>query len=667
MGSDLEYYQENETLRGALAQAEIRNVEIVATSVIRRSAGVSAQYSTQLIPRFPKGIFSGIAVFGAHLNRFFQLEPFAARLRELAGGTPVVSFNIPLEGIPGILPANRAGIAEIVRHLVEHHQISRYQFLIRRPEGRRLSEWEERLEAFVECMKNHGIPSDCFSVSAMEGDEPDVNFQSFVTSQGGGKIAVVCQDDDTALAAYGYCMRHRIPVGGALSITGFSDFEFEVDQFEIPITTFRMPVFDMGRRSVDWLLDLLKSPNQAANHVEVPGRLILRSTCGCFMNGRENQAPEADRAADPVEFSNRVVFELRSGDLSTEVAGRGNAVVRELASRNRLQVIRAREERRIIAESLIARLSESFEYASFYQLLSDCLLGLGVRRCQMILLETDERLPEGGSEFAFNPAERVYVFDGVSGAMLSPAEPLESWVYFFGEGAGSSASRFILPMVSNNHLVGFLAFEPGKAESHLLHRLVWKAAAALFSIRLLRLREETIVKLDEVKGQLEEYGRKMQSLSQTDEMTGLKNRRGFIASATPLLRVAIRHNEPYGILFVDMDGLKSINDTHGHAEGDAAIRKVAECLGSSFRGSDILARFGGDEFAVFAPRCEAEAAALVIQRLRESLENVNRELRKPKRHSVIVGLHLPVPGENRTLEELLDHSDDLLYEEKKGK
>jgi diguanylate cyclase (GGDEF)-like protein len=92
-------------------------------------------------------------------------------------------------------------------------------------------------------------------------------------------------------------------------------------------------------------------------------------------------------------------------------------------------------------------------------------------------------------------------------------------------------------------------------------------------------------------------------LAITDDLTGLLNRRGFLLMATQQLKIARRSQTPCCLLFADVDGLKTINDTLGHTAGDQLIIDTAQLLQNSFREADIMARLGGDEFVVFIPLC----------------------------------------------------------------
>jgi len=159
--------------------------------------------------------------------------------------------------------------------------------------------------------------------------------------------------------------------------------------------------------------------------------------------------------------------------------------------------------------------------------------------------------------------------------------------------------------------------------------------------------------------------RMLEHLADTDPLTGLLNRRGLAARLSERLAEARRHNEEGAVLFVDMDGLKRINDRLGHAAGDAAIRMVAEGLRSAVRAHDAVGRVGGDEFAVLMSRMGHEkglASAARIGRAIGRLTLVHEGEAVPL--SVSIGLAPFTGGE--VPEALLDRADDAMYRAKRG-
>lgn len=157
----------------------------------------------------------------------------------------------------------------------------------------------------------------------------------------------------------------------------------------------------------------------------------------------------------------------------------------------------------------------------------------------------------------------------------------------------------------------------------------------------------------------------LENISLTDDLTGLYNRKGFLALAAHRVKLANRNREPFSIAFIDLDDLKDINDSYGHLEGDRALRDTASLLRECFRDSDIIARLGGDEFAIFVAEAdEGQIAQRIEERLRD------RERNSPPRGYVLalsIGIVVSHNSQEEEVESLLKRADGLMYQHKKGK
>ena len=158
----------------------------------------------------------------------------------------------------------------------------------------------------------------------------------------------------------------------------------------------------------------------------------------------------------------------------------------------------------------------------------------------------------------------------------------------------------------------------------------------------------------------------LQSLSLVDELTGLYNRRGFLAVTEQHVAAIRRDNKIPIVLYADLDGLKGINDSYGHHEGDRALATAGQLLKETFRSSDVLARLGGDEFVALAAVEADEGAESLTDRLQEQFDTHNALSNCPYSLSVSVGV-ANFEDDRYSIEELMAQADRAMYEEKRAK
>lgn len=157
----------------------------------------------------------------------------------------------------------------------------------------------------------------------------------------------------------------------------------------------------------------------------------------------------------------------------------------------------------------------------------------------------------------------------------------------------------------------------------------------------------------------------IKTLSLVDELTGLYNRRGFLAFSEQHLVSVQRANKSLMVVYADLDGLKQINDSYGHKEGDRALVKTAEILRETFRSSDVIGRLGGDEFTVFAAVEPEGGVETVMARLNDKFQRYNSQAGQPYRLSISVGLAFMHPHEKQTVEDLMAQADESMYQNKR--
>lgn len=156
----------------------------------------------------------------------------------------------------------------------------------------------------------------------------------------------------------------------------------------------------------------------------------------------------------------------------------------------------------------------------------------------------------------------------------------------------------------------------------------------------------------------------MRNLALTDELTGLHNRRAFLALARQQLKQARRTGRSTVLVFADVDGLKPVNDEFGHHAGDKLLQDAAAVLVKTFRDSDIIARLGGDEFVILASEAKACTPETIYARLRENVEAHNRQNGSIP-VSITVGVVPFRPESIGSVEGLLIDADRAMYARKK--
>ncbi|MBI3938931.1 MAG: GGDEF domain-containing protein [Betaproteobacteria bacterium] len=157
---------------------------------------------------------------------------------------------------------------------------------------------------------------------------------------------------------------------------------------------------------------------------------------------------------------------------------------------------------------------------------------------------------------------------------------------------------------------------------------------------------------------------KIKVISETDELTGIHNRRAFLAISRREFALSLNYARPFSIMMIDCDNLKTTNDTYGHESGNALLKSTVKCILGELRASDELARYGGDEFIALLPKTGGAGAMMVAERIRKRIEATPIEIFG---RSVPVTVSIGVasfPDHGDRLEAILKNADQALYASK---
>jgi diguanylate cyclase (GGDEF)-like protein len=164
---------------------------------------------------------------------------------------------------------------------------------------------------------------------------------------------------------------------------------------------------------------------------------------------------------------------------------------------------------------------------------------------------------------------------------------------------------------------------------------------------------------------MRDTNQELERLASHDMLTGVLNARAYYAACEQQIGSAARTGHPYAVLFIDLDHFKSINDTHGHAAGDAVLRAVARCMQQAIRRSDVLGRIGGEEFSVFMPNTARSGALQLAESLRHAVETLEPSIGERTLHiTASIGLAV-CEGDGEPMQAIQKRADQAMYTAKK--
>lgn len=263
-----------------------------------------------------------------------------------------------------------------------------------------------------------------------------------------------------------------------------------------------------------------------------------------------------------------------------------------------------------------------------------------------------------------NPAPPATASEPVEAAQRLPTgfgpwmDRLADWVHRIGVRQATLAivGSSVLLSVLLDVLWHLLAGWPLSTRSLLLATLLPVPIAGLGAGITLRL----IVALDQARSRAEQ-------LALTDALTGVRNRRWFMTQAALEFERATRHGRALALVLIDVDHFKRVNDEHGHQTGDRLLVEIAQTCAATLRRTDLLARFGGEEFIVLLPETGQCEAVRLAERMRQAVQAGLRDPQHPLQVPVTISLGVvAMSAATPTLDALIRATDQALYDAKRA-
>ncbi|HPS44029.1 MAG TPA: GGDEF domain-containing protein [Treponemataceae bacterium] len=632
---------------------------------------------------------------------------------------PIYSFFGDLPSTFSVIANEDPAIKELARHIAETHAYRKVSILSGPDSPESLSRY--RRDRIVELLGERGI-----TVAPEAIADGDFTMES--GRQAARKLlsdgqtipdVLVCLNDEMAIGAAREFLNKGISVPEDIAITGFDDVE-EGSSLAARLSSVSFPIWEMTAALLDRVAsDLSGTTTYESEKIRFNASFVIRESCGCTsrmaqahatLQSTESREPQPIKAQwgetrkinalrrnledileksiatrDPAQFMafiQRAIRELtHTGDLDA-------SFIDLFTTQWTISALRHKEFNsqifinalfvdafRLLLQSktqVFARLHESdlgtinftqicnnliaqhFSVQETVAIIAANLPLLGIERCLMVFLSaTDPNLGELRLAYREGKSPEIPESDfPVFPAHLLIPEGVEPF----------KMPTAILPLVHANTVYGYMVFSmTSNRYEHFcrLQALVSQIIDAAMSNDMIENRIRTLTRTNDA----------LSKLSVIDEFTGLFNRRALYTTGRTMYEQTVKSGEPCSFIFLDMDGLKKINDTFGHKEGDDAILALSRILKRCFRENDLVVRYGGDEFVVLMSNIHEAALQGTFKRIAEQITAFNAHGAHPWTLSASWGFVFvePSPDEARTFESIIEESDAKLYEVKRKK
>ncbi|MBQ0161728.1 MAG: GGDEF domain-containing protein [Treponema sp.] len=544
-------------------------------------------------------------------NLFPSQEDYAKFLRQFK---PLQSVSVgnKVRGASSVTINNYTLYKNLTKHLIKKHGVKKFMLV---KMSLFIADIEERVKGFYDALEESGISKD--SVTIVETDfvygHLTKNLEVYKNKNDVSFEAVVCPNDIIAIEAMEYFNKIGVEVPGQLKVVGFDNCSSAI-KCEPPLTTVDQCLFDQGYKACEEAIAV--SETGKPKNVVVKGNLKLRLSCGCT---HTKSQVRKERDASSVIGSD--YFLLRS-----------KIHLLQKSLQNAKTTMYVGELKEMLFKELKDLQVPSCTIVTYY-------IPLDIKNKKFELPEkaniflhvtSDKDTFETDEELEFNPQKEIIP------QKYNPKQHI----------------RLFTPLMNEKYQFGYVVYEPQEFDFILFPTftsLITNAIASTYELFALTSKNN-----------------KLENMSCTDEMTGVLNRRGLIIYGQNALDEAIKLHQKGLVIFADMDGLEKINDTYGHEAGDTAIKAEIAILRETFRTTDIIARYGGDEFVIIAPKMTKEIFELRCSQIDKRSAEWNKTSGQEFELSISLG-GTPFNESICDLATLIKKADAIQYEVKKAK
>lgn len=514
---------------------------------------------------------------------------------------------------------NFAVMKKLVNHIIQHHGAKKLNYVsgpLVNPEAK------ARYDAFIAAMEENGLTveerriyhGNFFSYDGM------LAVEDFVESGLSLPDAFICANDSMALTVVSSLEERGYKVPDDVMVAGF-DNTSSAENAVPSLTSVNRPLGSAGYKACEIIHALIRGENPPKT-THLDAEPVFRESCGCgcqdqseilrdFNNYKKRTNQRIEKTNTNVYMLNRLIAGLAESATPSQNFSYIENFIRELN-----------------CDKFCLCLTEDWQ--SNFSTASG-LSDHGVYSTYMtapLILEKGER-----RSVSYFPSSNIFPEPFITGGNISYFQPLH-----FSE-------RCLGYYIMTN--CDF------PIRSLLCQTLTMSISNSIENVR----------KLFHINKAMEELNR----LYVMDPLCNIYNRNGFMSIAEDMFKDSVARRQRVMLSFIDMDGLKFINDNYGHSEGDFAIQHLAKVIKECTGNNSVCGRIGGDEFVIFTTNVNSGDDKLIADRFTKTIEELNSSIDKPYEVSASIGSIVTTAGSRETLYSIIEKADDKMYEIKKSK